>query len=242
MEYTGYYKGHSKQIPIMRLTYVNAIVQILDENTTSTENGTSTKSGICTSTKIGTGTSTVFGTLNLKEETKILTNNKGTSDEVPFCDKKMEISKSDYKVNHREEEKNTDNPLDKSEFIIRSDYQKNQSEKSSIRSKKVIFGVDFILQTNLFQIPEAMIRDWIYNRNKKKAPVTKTAWDKINKELTVCKEQGIDPIEAFETMVASGWQSLKSEYFQNQKKSSAPEYNDRSNDTSWIKDLNSEIF
>ena len=51
LEYTGYYKGHSKQIPIMRLTYVNAIVQILDENTTSTENGTSTKSGICTSTK-----------------------------------------------------------------------------------------------------------------------------------------------------------------------------------------------
>lgn len=104
----------------------------------------------------------------------------------------------------------------------------SDSEKKCF--KKQLFGLKNILNENAFQIPEAMILDWFENRKKKKAPITKTAWTKINKELAKCKEQGIDPIEAFEEMVASGWQSIKVEYFRS-KQTEKPKVNNLS--TEW---------
>lgn len=103
----------------------------------------------------------------------------------------------------------------------KSDYRKNQTKKNTVLQKKDQFDINHILQVNPFQIPEEIIRDWIENRKKKRVPVTKTAWNKINKEFVKCKEKNIDPIEAFETMVASGWQSLKVEYFEKQNKPSS---------------------
>lgn len=61
IELTGEMKGKKKQIPVMRLTYINQ----REQEFTSTENG------IRTSTEFGTRTSTENGTLNLKEESKI---------------------------------------------------------------------------------------------------------------------------------------------------------------------------
>lgn len=60
IELTGEMKGKKKQIPVMRLTYINQ----REQEFTSTENG------IRTSTEFGTRTSTKNGTLNLKEESK----------------------------------------------------------------------------------------------------------------------------------------------------------------------------
>lgn len=60
IELTGEMKGKKKQIPVMRLTYINQ----REQEFTSTENG------MRTSTEIGTRTSTENGTLNLKEESK----------------------------------------------------------------------------------------------------------------------------------------------------------------------------
>ena len=75
-----------------------------------------------------------------------------------------------------------------------------------------------LLATNDFDIPKYMIKDWITTRNKKKAAVTQTAWNKINKELAKCKEKGINPVDAFETMVARGWQALDAEWVTKEKK------------------------
>lgn len=193
MEYTGDYKGHSKQIPIMRLTYVKTLLGFLDQEDTSTKIGTSPNSGICTSTKIGTGTSTVFGTLNLKEETKRL-KDISASDESPNIASPESLEEED-KNTQADSEKTPAKPNDK---IPKS------TEQSELKA---------ILKENVFSLPEEVIRDWIANRKKKRLPITSTAWKKINKELAKCKEHGIDPIEAFETFVANGWQSFKLEWF-----------------------------
>lgn len=92
------------------------------------------------------------------------------------------------------------------------------SKPKPSRNSNTSYGLKNIQEDNVFFLPLQAILDWMITRKKKRAPVTRTAWNKINKELAKCQEQGIDPIDAFETMVASGWQSLKVEYFQNQKK------------------------
>lgn len=131
-----------------------------------------------------------------------------------FSDEEInENKKSDYLNNH-EQDKN-DIPIDliQKGNDTKSDYFDNQSKIKSSGKIRSQYCIKNILEDNFFQIPEQIIHDWIENRKKKRAPVTATAWKKVNKELTKCKEQGIDPVEAFETTVASGWQSLKVEYF-----------------------------
>lgn len=146
-----------------------------------------------------------------KPDTDPNINNIGTSDEVLSVDNFF-VELED-KNNQVQEELKTTEGLEGSISQAKSDYRKNQTKKESDLNKIEQYGIKNILQTNIFQIPEEVIQDWITNRKKKRAAITKTAWNKINKELTKCKEQGIDPIDAFETMVASGWQSMKVEYF-----------------------------
>ncbi len=61
-----------------------------------------------------------------------------------------------------------------------------------------------LTDTNPHKIPAAMISDWLAVRKSAKKPVTSTAWRRLNNQLDLCK----DPKEAFEIMVAHGWNSL----------------------------------
>lgn len=182
IEYTGRLAGSSNQIPVMRLTYV-----IHREDSTSTENGTGE---FFTSTEIGTGTSTVFGTRNLKEETKKNNNNKNA------------IS-----------------------------VKKNKTSKTLV-TKKGELGLNELLDCNPFNIPAAYLSDYMLNRNKKKSPLTMTAWSMLNKELAKCE----NPIEAFAEVVTRGWLGFKSSWVDKDKS----HFNN--NNTSWIKRVHEEIF
>lgn len=157
-------------------------------------------------------------------DTKPFIKDKGASNESPnmvytesdeAMDKKQ---KSDYFCDHALKDKKEPQGFESNEHSTKSDYFENQSNNKTNCKDVTLFGFKTILNENIFQVPDQIILDWIENRKKKKAPVTRTAWNKILKELTKCQEQGINPIEAFETMVASGWQSLKVEYFQQKEK------------------------
>jgi hypothetical protein len=69
-------------------------------------------------------------------------------------------------------------------------------------------------QENPHGIPDTMIKDWLEVRKAKKAKMTPTAWNMTNSVLSKLKENGLDPVECFGTMVASGWQGIKLSYFQ----------------------------
>ena len=84
------------------------------------------------------------------------------------------------------------------------------------KTKKTDFGIEDMLADNPHNIDEEVLSDWIDVRKTKKNKVTATAWNSVNKTLVIIQKKiGIKPHDAFETMVASGWQSLKLEYFLN---------------------------
>lgn len=169
-----------------------------------------------------------------KPDTNPNINNKGVSAETSDNDKRDSFVEFEGGDNQTLSVLEAKEGLEGTNPHTKSDYQNNQIFKCTDLSKLTHYDIKSILENNIFQIPEQIIQDWIANRKKKRAAITQTAWNKINKELTKCKEQGVDPIEAFETMVASGWQSLKADYF------NKPQYlprasNSRVNnmDTSW---------
>jgi hypothetical protein len=64
-----------------------------------------------------------------------------------------------------------------------------------------------------------MLMEWLDIRKDKRARVTQTCWDKINRTLVQIKtELRIEPVTAFETMVANSWQSLDVKYFKDDDK------------------------
>lgn len=75
-----------------------------------------------------------------------------------------------------------------------------------------------IVSENKFNIPAQMIGDWVHARKTRKKPVTKTVWKRLNSELQKIKEQGRDPIDAFEMMVAQGWDSLNANWISQQNR------------------------
>jgi len=89
-----------------------------------------------------------------------------------------------------------------------------------------------LLQNNPHHIPTQYIQDHMVIRKKKKAPLTSTAWSRLNKELFKCP----NPIEAFEEMILRGWIGFKAEWI-NKTKSHFDNVN-----TSWIKDIREDIF
>lgn len=142
-------------------------------------------------------------------------NNISVSDETPdFCyndfDKQSESSGlRDNQTFATSEDKKV---LKGKEESVKSDYCDTQTNSCTKRQKKQLFALNDILSDNIFQIPEEIILDWIENRKKKRAAITKTAWKHVNKQLTLAKEAGVDPLEFFETMVGKSW-DLNLDYF-----------------------------
>lgn len=80
------------------------------------------------------------------------------------------------------------------------------------------FSEQDMLADNPHAIEGELIRQWVVNR--KKFPVTRIAWNRINRILGELEKLGIQPFDAFERMVASSWRGLEIKYFDQQLHSS----------------------
>jgi uncharacterized protein YmfQ (DUF2313 family) len=87
------------------------------------------------------------------------------------------------------------------------------SPKGEVGGIKVVFSLTQILKDNPHNIPEEMLDDWLQVRKVKKVPMSATAWKGTNSVMNKLAEAGLNPIECFESMVASGWQGMKVSYF-----------------------------
>ncbi len=114
------------------------------------------------------------------------------------------------------------------------------SEQIVKKQKTLELTIKDMLESNPHNIDEELLNDWKVVRDKKKAPITKTAWNSINKELTKLYNIGISPLTCFEIMVSSGWQSIKEEWFTGKSKSKKQEIDHK--DTSWYFDMQNDIF
>lgn len=82
------------------------------------------------------------------------------------------------------------------------------------KQKPESFGIEALLSDNPHGIDQQHLEDWIKVRKSKRAAITKTTWNKINRTLEIIeREAQVKPRDAFETMVASGWQSIELKYF-----------------------------
>ena len=147
------------------------------------------------------------------------------------CINKKEIERN------KKDNNNTNNPVKISKNDLQETYY--PMPPSNEEKKSTALTIDKLVIDNPHNIPSPMIEDWITNRKAKKAPITQTVWNKINKELAKCTK----PLEAFEEFVAAGWQSFNAEWVN--KKHGAPKesYFDNKS-TSWGKEMNmnKEIF
>ncbi len=78
---------------------------------------------------------------------------------------------------------------------------------------KGAFSIEKMLEDNPHELPQQALEDWQQVRAKKRAVITKTAWEELNDELDKLKKLGKDPIACFKSAVGAGWQSLKSSWF-----------------------------
>ena len=87
-------------------------------------------------------------------------------------------------------------------------------EIPSKKPKNPVLQIEDLLADNPHSIPEPMLEDWLTIRKGKKAKVTPTAWKAMNKTLVLIKKEAqVEPIDAFEKMVANAWQSIELKYF-----------------------------
>ncbi len=115
-------------------------------------------------------------------------------------------------------------------------------EPKKPKPKKESFDLEKLLEDNPHCIAEQMLMDWLEVRKNKRNKVTQTAWNKINRTLSLIEQETkIKAQDAFETMVTGGWQSLELKYFINQPKNNEQKIDN--NDTSWGKDfyVNNEL-
>lgn len=103
--------------------------------------------------------------------------------------------------------------------------------------KKSSLSVDDLLDDNPHNIPNQSLEDHLEVRKKKRAPMTRTAWKNIKKQLDIVKEKGGDPIEAFNHAISRAWIGFKAEWFLQQDNHKATSELDFE-DISWIKDIN----
>lgn len=222
LSFTGEYRGRSKQIPIMKLMCDEWRKGDESDDDFPTEIDQSSKTTSRPKHRVPVVQDDTYQsswtTQNLKEEPKRLNNNISTSHEVPNIvytesdEQEDEKEKPDYFNNHEASPLSDTQVIEAEKNPLKSDYFDNQCINNTKGKLTKHYGLKNILDENIFKIPEQLIQDWITTRMKKRVAVTQTAWNKINKELAKCKEHGMDPIEAFETMVASGWQSMKAEW------------------------------
>lgn len=115
------------------------------------------------------------------------------------------------------------------------------------------FGIAQMLADNPHNLPEQLLTDWIAVRKAKRAAMTLTAWQKLNRELTALALRGVSAEQGLTVAVEAGWQGFEADWVVNRlsqgggfagspvaAKPQAPDFH--SGDTSWADALDMEDF
>lgn len=78
--------------------------------------------------------------------------------------------------------------------------------------RKTPFGKAAMLADNPHGLDESLIADYLAVRKAAKAPVTARIWSGLNAKLGQCKAFGVQPAQALEIAVESGWRGFEVEW------------------------------
>lgn len=96
----------------------------------------------------------------------------------------------------------------------KEDNKANTTPIGVSEGKSFLLTVKDMLKDNPHNIDEPLLNEWMIIRKNKKAPLTRTAWNRTNKVMTRLVEAGLLAVDCFERMVASGWQGMEFKYFE----------------------------
>lgn len=232
LEYTGQYKGHAHQVPVMRLTYVKEFDKLIgnkddiDDDSEDTDTDTNFDTGKSTDSNIGLGTDskngtppcTKNGTQKLTVETNKETNYSADlkkSATLREEDDNFLIGneKSDYKANHSDSKEIEQQVIESKVESNKSDYFENNTNKNKSNCSTILSLKD-LKNDNPHSLPEKLLQDWLYVRKAKRSPVTESAWERVKSNLDKLKAAGLDPIDCFDRAVANGWIGIEYRYFE----------------------------
>jgi hypothetical protein len=95
--------------------------------------------------------------------------------------------------------------------------------------------LSIVLNNNDYNLPKHLIDDWLVIRENKKSTMTVTAMKGLNRELGICVDQGLNPVDCFQRAVENSWVGLKASWFTdtNDKGGDPLGFNDRG----WLKTM-----
>jgi hypothetical protein len=123
-------------------------------------------------------------------------------------------------------------PINKKKDLEIKDLNKHIGQKDN-------FGLAEMLDDNPHNIDPPLLKQWLVNR--KRWPVSRVSWQRLNRVLSELLQKGIKPYDAFEAMVANCWRSLEVKYFEQEfklKKQTKPMADLDS--TAWAENLDSD--
>lgn len=85
------------------------------------------------------------------------------------------------------------------------------------KAKANTFTLANLLSDNPHGASEQVLADWLTCRKNLRAPVTATAWQRINSELAKCVAVGISADDALAEAQEAGWKGLKAEWILNRR-------------------------
>lgn len=130
---------------------------------------------------------------------------------------------------------------------------KPSAKAAKSADRKSPFGITQMLADNPHNLPEQLLADWIAVRKAKRAAMTLTAWQKLNRELTALALRGVSAEQGLTVAVEAGWQGFEADWVVNRlsqgggfaglpvaAKPQAPDFHN--GDTSWADALDMEDF
>jgi len=91
--------------------------------------------------------------------------------------------------------------------------KKPKAEKTGVTIARMI--------ESLPELSESVARDFLAYRKAKKAPLTKTAWDRMSAEIVKAGAYGYSPDDALAEAMEANWQSVKADWLINRNKPKA---------------------
>lgn len=117
---------------------------------------------------------------------------------------KSVLNKDKENINARDDDKSL------SKEIKPIEYQDTYYENPNEAQEKLKYEpmIKEMISVNPFRISELLIRTWANSQKQKNKPINSGIWALMIQDCYKYKESGLDPLEAFETMVKKGWDSL----------------------------------
>lgn len=123
------------------------------------------------------------------------------------------VNQDTYKTYNKENKERKKKHIASTNALVSSPTVNTIKSMPALDNNKEPTAMEIMTSNNPYEIDLQVLKDWYRARRVKRAPITKTVWNAILRELARCASKGLCAHECFNTMVTNGWSALKVEWF-----------------------------